>query len=142
MTRTMRNAFTLTLAAAAISVVTVASAAPPPPARGCPTFGWSEGLNKYLRPDFPFPTSDTSLMPTPDCNFHQWSWEAFVWATALINDPGSGTPVPRFMTFATPAELLDSNENAGEPKLRPLTLAARSHAFRGEPGFSEGAGAI
>ena len=46
------------------------------------------------------------------------------------------------MTLATPAELLDTNESAGEPKVRPLTLAARSHAFRGDPGFSEGAGAI
>ena len=43
---------------------------------------------------------------------------------------GSGATVPRFMTLATPAELLDTNESAGEPKVRPLTLAARSHAFQ------------
>src|SRR4051794_30519495 len=142
MTRTLRNAFTLTLAAAALSVATLASAAPPPPAPGCPTLGWSEGLSKYLRPDFPFPTSDTNLMPTPDCNFHQWSWEAFVWATALIKDPTTGATVPRFMTLPTPADLLNTAENAGEPRLRLLTLAARSSHFRSSPAFTEGAGAI
>jgi hypothetical protein len=141
-----RHALIVTLAVAAIGFAgpfsNVASAAPPPPAKGCPPFGWSEGLARFLAPDFPFPTSDTKPIPTPDCNFHQWSWEAFVWATALINDPASGTMVPRFMTLATPADLLDKNETAGEPKPRPLTLAARSETFLGAAGFSEGAGAI
>jgi hypothetical protein len=141
-----RHALIVTLAVAAIGFAgpfsNVAGAAPPPPAKGCPQFGWSEGLGRFLAPDFPFPTSDTKPIPTPDCNFHQWSWEAFVWATALIKDPASGTMVPRFMTLATPADLLDKNENAGEPRLRPLTLAARSETFLGAPGFSEGAGAI
>ena len=135
----------------AISFSEVAGAAPPPPAKNCPTFGWSEGLNNFLAADAAFPTTDTQLPPptkkdphpsTPDCNFHQWSWEAFVWASALINDPGSSTAVPRFMTLATPADLLAPAENAGEPKLRPLTLAARSETFHGLNGFSEGAGAI
>ena len=132
---------TLTLAAIGFAGSFGAAAAPPPPARGCPQMGWAEGLNNFLKPDHAFPTEDTRNVPTPDCNFHQWSWEAFVWATALIKD-SSGATVPRFMTLATPAELLDTNESAGEPKVRPLTLAARSHAFRGDPGFSEGAGAI
>lgn len=46
------------------------------------------------------------------------------------------------MTLATPADLLNTSENAGEPKLRPLMLAARSETFQGLAGFSEGAGAI
>jgi hypothetical protein len=145
MTAGLRNALTVTAAIAAIGFAGSfgdAAGAPKPRPRPCPERGWSEGLNRYLSPNFPFPTSDTQTVPTPDCNFHQWSWEAFVWATALINDPGSGTSVPRFMTLATPAELLDSNESVGEPKARPLVLGARSHAFRGESGFSEGAGAI
>ena len=139
-----RQALIVTLTAAAIGFTGsfAASAAPPPPARNCPQLGWAEGLNNFLKPNHAFPTEDTRPQPTPDCNFHQWSWEAFVWATALINDPASGTTVPRFMTLATPAELLDTNESVGEPKVRPLTLAARSHAFLGAPGFSEGAGAI
>ncbi|MGJ4950496.1 hypothetical protein [Bradyrhizobium sp. HKCCYLS20291] len=122
--------------------VTAGRAAPPPPAKNCPAFGWSEGLGQYLKPDAAFPTSDTRTIPTPDCAFHQWSWEAFVWATALVKDQGSGTTVPRFMTLATPDELLGNTENAGAPKLRPLTLAARAQVFHGMPGFTEGAGAI
>lgn len=119
-----------------------ASAAPPPPAKNCPAFGWSEGLGNYLKPDAAFPTSDTKTIPTPDCNFHQWSWEAFVWATALVKDSGSGAAVPRFMTLATPDELLGNAENAGAPRQRPLTLAARAQVFHGTAGFTEGAGAI
>ena len=137
----------LLIATLAISAVGIAGgfgnqAAAQTPAKNCPERGWSEGLLRYLAPTFPFPTSDTKNLPTPDCDFHQWSWEAFVWATALINDPGSGATVPRFMTLTTPAELLNTDENAGEAKPRALTLAARSHAFQGAPGFSEGAGAI
>lgn len=142
MTARLLNPRTITVAVAAIGFATMAAAAPPPPAQGCPGFGWSEGLVSYLQPNHVFPTDDTKTVPTPDCRFHQWSWEAFVWATALINDPASGTAVPRFMTLATPAELLNADESVGEPKPRPLTLAARSHTFLGAPGFSEGAGAI
>jgi len=134
--------FAITAIGIAGAVAPAAKAAPPPPAKGCPLTGWAEGLGKYLKPDFPFPTSDTKNVPTPDCNFHQWSWEAFVWATALIKDPASDAIVPRFMTFATPADLLNNNENAGEAKLRPLTLAARAQVFHDAPGFTEGAGAI
>jgi hypothetical protein len=142
MKKTLRHALIVTLAAAATGVAfgNVASAATPAPAKNCPTFGWSEGLGKYLAPNFPFPTQDTASLKAPDCNFHQWSWEAFIWATALISD--SGTTVPRFMTLASPDELLTNNANAGEPKVRTLTLAARSHTFKGAPGFTEGAGAI
>lgn len=140
-----RHAILLTLAVAAIGVAGAfvdAAAAAPPPAKGCPGFGWSEGLKRYLAPNFPFPTEDTKNLPTPDCLFHQWSWEAFVWATALIKNPASGATVPRFMTLATPDELLTNSDTAGEPKPHPLTLAARAQTFHGTPGFSEGAGAI
>jgi hypothetical protein len=142
----LQQALNLTLVVAVIgftgAVSNVAGAAPPPPAANCPKLGWSEGLKSDLAPGFAFPTSDTASLSAPDCNFHQWSWEAFVWATALIKDPKSGTTVPRFMTFATPADLLNKNLTAGEPKLRPLTLGARSLTFHGVAGFSEGAGAI
>jgi hypothetical protein len=146
MKKRLRPALFVTLAVAAIGVAgsfgNVAGAAPPPPARNCPQFGWSEGLNRFLAPGFAFPTADTQSLTAPDCNFHQWSWEAFVWATALIKDPASGTSVPRFMTLATPADLLDKSDTAGETRPRPLTLAARSETFHGVTGFSEGAGAI
>ena len=133
---------TWTIAALGFSCAVGARAATPQPAKNCPPFGWSEGLSKYLAPNAAFPTTDTQPVPTPDCNFHEWSWEAFVWATALITDPASGASVPRFMTLATPADLLNTDENAGEPKMRLLTLAARAQTFHGAPGFTEGAGAI
>lgn len=132
---------TLTVAALGFSFADRARAATPQPAKDCPPFGWSEGLIKYLAPNAAFPTTNTQPVPTPDCNFHEWSWEAFVWATALITDPASGAAVPRFMTLATPADLLNTSENAGEAKVRPLTLAARAQTFHGAPGFTEGAGA-
>ena len=137
--------FVATLAIAALGLscaFDAARAAAPPPARGCPPNGWQENLINYLTPTFAFPTTDTQYLPTPDCNFHEWSWEAFVWATALVPDAASGSTVPRFMTLATPDDLLNVNDNAGEPRLRPLTLAARSQKFHGTAGFTEGAGAI
>jgi hypothetical protein len=103
---TMRHMLIVTLAVAAlgISCTVGARAATPQPAKDCPPFGWSEGLIKYLAPNAAFPTTDTQPVPTPDCNFHEWSWEAFVWAIAQITDPASGATVPRFMTLATPAD--------------------------------------
>jgi len=113
----------------------------PAPAPDCPSLGWSEGLANYLKTDYPFPTSDTANVPTPDCNFHEWSWEAFVWATALVPGP-DGTTVPRFMTLPTEEDLLLPNNDAGTVHPRPLKLAARSLVPHGSNGFTEGAGAI
>lgn len=126
-------------AALCLSIATVpmspARAAPDP---GCPAFGWSEGLGQYLSPTAVFPTDDTKNLNAPDCVFHQWSWEAFVWATAPVNGPG-GNKVPRFMTLPTPDMLL-ARGNARPPAV--LRLGARSPVVRGESGYSEGAGSI
>ncbi|MGA3007142.1 MAG: hypothetical protein ABSE59_04550 [Opitutaceae bacterium] len=108
----------------------------------CPQFGWAEGLSNYLKPDAPFPTNDTANVDAPDCAFHQWSWEAFIWATALLKDPNSGALVPRFMMLPTPEDLLNGSDGAGKLHLRPLKLAARSLAYFGASGFTEGTGAI
>jgi hypothetical protein len=71
----------------AVAVSSTANAAPPPPARNCPTFGWAEGLaNNFMKPNSAFPTKDTASVSAPECAFHQWSWEAFIWATTLITD--------------------------------------------------------
>lgn len=112
------------------------AAAPDP---GCPAFGWSEGLGQYLSPTAAFPTDDTKNPNAPDCVFHQWSWEAFVWATALVNGPG-GSKVPRFMTLPTPDRLLKSAAVDAAPLV--LQLGARSHVLLGQRGFTEGTGAI
>jgi hypothetical protein len=105
---------------------------------GCPMgFGWSEGLGKYLLPDAQMSTDDTANIPTPDCAFHQWSWETFVWANALDTE---GTP--RFMTLPTPADLLKTTPAANKLGKRTLRLGARAHAADQVQGVIEGAGAI
>jgi hypothetical protein len=131
----LRLAAAALLSAIALTSLPVPARAAPDP--GCPGFGWAEGLGQYLSPTAAFPTDDTKNPNTPDCIFHQWSWEAFVWATALVNGPGGAT-VPRFMTLQTPDQLLAPT--IGPPRM--LRLGARSHALRGQPGYTEGAGAI
>jgi hypothetical protein len=109
-----------------------------PAANGlCPSFGWKEHLAVYLKPDAEFPTQNTPL-DADDCNFHEWSWEAFVWAIA----PDS-RGVPRFMSLPTPAELLTGNlKSAAKKRVRPLKLAARSATPHGIAGYTENTGAI
>lgn len=98
----------------------------------CPTFGWSEGLGVYMKAETPMPTAFSAN--ADDCEFNQWSWEAFIWATAKIEGR------PRFMSFATPASL--------GPKARPhsnaslLRLSSRATTGHGGSEPTEGAGAI
>ena len=91
-----------------------------------------------------FPTAE----PKSDFAFHLWSWEAFVWATALETDG-----VPHFLHLKTPADLnataptpppTVSAEAATAPKKSPLVLklATRSASKQGTASFVEGAGAI
>jgi len=131
---------TLTIAALGFSTALAGAQTPSPaPAPGCPGMGWAEGLVKYLGPNERMPVNDTANVNAPDCNFHEWSWETFVWATALVQD-STGATIPRFMTFPTPDELLSPEQNAGTERARPLKLAARSLVFHNS--FSEGTGAI
>jgi hypothetical protein len=101
----------------------------------CPPLGWKENLANYLKPDAAFPTQNTAGDPH-DCDFHEWSWEAFVWANALING------VPRFMTLPTNNDLIGGNAESAKAGSRILKLAARSSTPHGVAGFVEGAGAI
>lgn len=146
MTRTRARFAVLAIAAVAIggyAAAPVLAQQPdnitPKPAPGCPLAGWSEGLgSNFQQPNSKFPTEDTRNLPTPDCNFHQWSVEAFVWATTLIGN------VPRFMTLPTEEDLLSPTANAAAATEHPRTLqlAARSIVGHGLPGYSEGAGAF
>jgi hypothetical protein len=111
----------------------------------CPSFGWAEGLVKnFQQPNSPFPVNDTKpdpndpTKPIPDCNFHMWSYEAFVWATTL-----NRLNVPRFMNLPTEEDLLSPLQLlAGTVHPRTLQLAARSIVGHDLPGFTEGAGAF
>ena len=103
-----------------------AQSPPPSPPLSCPLgFGWAEGLVQYTAyPAPPFPTQDTANNPTTDCAFHQWSWEAFVWATAI-----DSTGQPRFLG-------LGNLDDIGKPPTakkgpKPLLLKPRSLKPRG-----------
>jgi hypothetical protein len=102
----------------------------------CPPLGWSEGLNVYLDKKTTMPIDQTSN----DCSFHMWSWEAFIWATALDNG------VPRFMGLATPEQLFESSDNKDKTSmLRLSTRAISAHSDSISNSVShkpEGAGAI
>ena len=129
--------FRLRISAFAVTGLVLGIASTAACAQTCPGLGWAEGLVKYQRPTAPIPVNDTQPLPTPDCNFHEWSWEAFVWATTL-NVAG----VPRFMSFPTPEDLLSSKPRSAAVAVRGLKLAARSLLPHGALGFTEGAGAI
>ena len=126
----------LAIAAGAVFASTALQAQTAPPER-CPFLGWAEGLPALQKPGAAFPTEDTRNLPTPDCAFHQWSWEAFVWATAL-----DAHGLPRFMSLPTLGDLLDPSTQAGGARPRPLKLGLRPFQAHDTPGFSEQAGAI
>lgn len=117
----------------AVLLAATAQAAPTPDAAAslCPRLGWSEFLPSFLKPKAAFPTEDTPLNAV-DCQFHQWSWEAFVWATALDS---RGTP--RFLGLPTIGDLAGGKAADGA---RTLTLATRG--VHGHGGAIEGTGAI
>ena len=117
----------------AASIPSPSSAAPAAAAAACPALGWSEGLIRFLAPDARVPTTE----PTTDCGFHEWSWETFVWATALDK---SGTP--RFMTLPTVDDLVSIKPDAEKEGVRPLRLANRALKPHGANGAPEVAGAI
>jgi len=136
----------LAIAALGVHAAVPASAQQPVAAAlaPCPTFGWAEGLkSNFQQPDSQFPINDTKpnpnnpTAPIPDCNFHQWSFEAFVWATTLDSNG-----VPRFMTLPTENDLTSTDANAAAVRPRELKLAARSTIAHDLPGFTEGAGAF
>jgi hypothetical protein len=138
----MRHDLRLSFAAIVLAAIGVHCAAPasaqqqPPPAPGCPLQGWEENLANYQKPEAAFPTQDTPVT-APDCNFHQWSFEAFVWATAL-----GSNGVPRFLTLPTEDDLLNTAPEAATPHPRELKLAARSPVDFGLPGYTTGAGSF
>ena len=143
--RFVPSALTLVLSGlAALSAQTATPATPTPTAAApaapqvfdnCPMIGWPELLPNYLKPATAFPTQDTPLN-APDCAFHQWSWEAFTWATAL-----DAHGVPRFLTLHTPEDLFKPDTPPSDSsKPRQLTLGTR--AAHGFGNHVEGIGAI
>jgi len=118
------------LLAAAVPATAVAAPAADSAAL-CPRLGWSEFLPSFLKPKAAFPTEDTPIGAV-DCQFHQWSWEAFVWATAL-----DARGAPRFLGLPTIGDL-----SAGRSAAGPRTLTLATRGLHGHNGAIEGTGAI
>jgi len=64
----------------------------------CPdVFGWGEGLGSNQKKDAAMPTAFTDN--EQDCDFNEWSWEAFIWANAILDGK------PRFLSWKTDGDL-------------------------------------
>ena len=108
---------------AALAACTPSSGDDAKASASCPEgFGWSEGLVAYTDAKAAFPVSFSA--DADDCLFQQWSWEAFVWATAEVDGK------PRFMALKT-MELLEGEASAGNSGL--LQLQARSTKAHNNP---------
>ncbi|MEO1729234.1 MAG: hypothetical protein AAFR64_00685 [Pseudomonadota bacterium] len=104
---------------------------------GCPEgFGWSEGLGAYLDADAELPT--TFSANADDCLFHQWSWEAFAWATAPVDDQ------LRFMTLKTIEELdgTTTGKSSGLLNLNPRQSKAHVGSTEYAGAFVEADGSM
>lgn len=99
----------------------------------CPGFGWSEIFMSFTLPNAQFPTNDTATLPTADCSFHEWSWEAFAWAVTPVNGQ------PRFLGLQTMEDLLPAQGRPRTGRPRALKLGLRPHRATQPP---EGASAI
>ena len=99
----------------------------------CPGPDWAGRLPGFLKPDAKFPTDNTTLNAS-DCAFHEWSWEAFLWATAL-----DAHGVPRFMSLRTPDDLFKSDS---PPPQTPRLLTLGTRAAHATGAHIEGTGAI
>ena len=91
-------------------------------AGACPEgFGWAEGLPGHFAPDAPFPTEFSA--DADDCLFQQWSWEAFAWATAMIDGQ------PRFMSLKTMDDLDPDGAAAPAGVLRLTPRSTKAHSL-------------
>ena len=91
-------------------------------AADCPPPGWDEIFGDYLDGSkTSFPVDDTSDAGNANsCIFHQWSWEAFVWAMRI--EDSSGLPV--FLGLKTPPVLVAGGDSSDDKD--SLTLKVRS----------------
>jgi hypothetical protein len=100
----------------------------------CPNrMGWAEGLVFNAGPKAAFPVNDTAIKTVKgvnhpdDCDFHEWSWEAFVWATGIGTDGRA-----RFTTLHNADELF-GNKAAAAKGPKPLSLKPRDLKPVGAP---------
>lgn len=97
--------------------------------------GWSEGLvGANAGPKSAFPVNDTAIKTVSgvqhpdDCDFQEWSWEAFIWATAIGADGRA-----RFTTLHNADELFGNKKAAAAKGPKPLSLKPRDLKPNGAP---------
>ena len=121
------------LALAAVTALLFVSSSsaqtPPPPAKPC-TFplGWWESPG--LMPFFINPKGNA---PKTDCDFHLWSWSAFV--NAMQND--TNTKQPRFLTMPTYDDLKSGDARRMTVGPRTLTLSPRAQKPKSMGSFQQ-----
>mgnify|MGYP003701369405 CR=1 FL=1 len=114
----MKSTFLATAAAAALLFSGGQGSAQAPAQKTCNApLGWWE--SKGLMPLF---TSPNGPSPTTDCDFHVWSWTAFV--NAMQTDPTTGQPM--FLSLPTYDDLLSGNAARAAAGPRTLALKPRS----------------
>ena len=114
-----------------------ATTSPCPSPAKCPNRdGWAEGLiGANALPKSVFPVNDTAIKKIngvdhpDDCDFHEWSWEAFVWATAIGSDGYA-----RFRSLHNADELFGNTATKAAGKgPKPLNLKPRDLKPTGAP---------
>lgn len=112
--------------------VSLALATPQLYAQSCPTKDWAtKVLPTFNQPAAKVPTA----APKSFCEFHQTTFESFVWATTMING------APRFLSLKTSDQLNAPPSSSKAAKgVVTLNLASRNHAPKA--GQTTGAGAI
>ncbi|HEX7641374.1 MAG TPA: hypothetical protein VF472_04085 [Burkholderiaceae bacterium] len=95
--------------------------------QACPHSGFTAAMKRQQQPNAGIETAE----PTDDCEFHQWAWENFAWATAPDQNGR-----PRFLSLTTPNDLVSGSNHA---QAGELVLSTRVHKSDGK---REGAGAI
>jgi Mannan-binding protein len=119
----------LTLKTLILSVISLCISLPTLSATTCPESDFITSLGAQAASK-----SIVTTQPKTDCEFHQWSWETFVWATTMIDGK------PRFMNLRQLSELTQKTptSSSASSSASKLVLSTRSH----ENGTHEGAGAI
>lgn len=100
---------------AAKKIAPASKKVPPPPTPSCAApVVWSLALAPLTLKGAAVPTQE----PASDCEFHQWSWESFVWATSI----DTTTNAPRFLGLPTPKDILTAGFVPGQNNAASLSL--------------------
>ena len=90
-------------------------------AMACPTLGWAEMMITYADKGAKLPVEFSAT--ASDCDVHEWSWEAFTWATAMEGGK------PRFMQLHTMEELAADYAPRKGGLMRVIARSSKAHSL-------------